>query len=167
MYEPAIQCITVRTKLCEVVPPQSLSLLTCFACWYAHVPIYALELDRLEHALTCSADTSWQLYVMQGQTLQSITRQYHLDTNWRRLWDLNSELTNPYKVLTPATCTLEPCQACTQLHRVLVKCARIRWSRWIRLRGYYKGRIASKKACITPLRTATAAHGHSLSQYVS
>lgn len=39
-----------------------------------------------------------QLYVTQGQTLDAITRQYHLDRNWRRLWNLNSQITNPYKV---------------------------------------------------------------------
>lgn len=52
----AVQCITVRTRICE-------------------------------------------LYVEQGNTLESIVRRYHLDRNWRRLWNLNSHITNPFRVL--------------------------------------------------------------------
>jgi len=56
MYPPAVQCITIRTRLCEV-------------------------------------------YVENGDSLEAITRKYHLDRNWRRLWNLNSQLTNPYTIL--------------------------------------------------------------------
>jgi len=56
MYPPAVQCITVRTRLCEV-------------------------------------------YVEKGDSLEAIARKYHLDRNWRRLWNLNSHLTNPYTIL--------------------------------------------------------------------
>jgi len=37
--------------------------------------------------------------VSRGDQLESITRAAHLDRNWRRLWNLNSYLVNPFKVL--------------------------------------------------------------------
>jgi len=56
MYPPAVQCISITTRVCEV-------------------------------------------YVSRGDQLQSITRALHLDRNWRRIWNLNSYLLDPFKVL--------------------------------------------------------------------
>ncbi len=36
---------------------------------------------------------------MPDDTLQSITRRYHLDRNWRRLWNTNPEISNPFVAL--------------------------------------------------------------------
>jgi hypothetical protein len=56
MYPPAIQCISIVIRVCEV-------------------------------------------FVESDETLESITRKYHLDRNWRRLWNFNTENDNPYLVL--------------------------------------------------------------------
>jgi len=39
------------------------------------------------------------MYVSRGDQLQSLTRAFHLDRNWRRVWNLNSHLIDPFKVL--------------------------------------------------------------------
>lgn len=43
-----------------------------------------------------------EVYVKRDDTLHDLTRRYHLDRNWRRLWNLN-DLQNPYLVLHSGT----------------------------------------------------------------
>jgi hypothetical protein len=56
MYDPAVQCIRVVTRMCEI-------------------------------------------YIERGDDLQSLARAHHLDRNWRRLWNQNSELQDPHQIM--------------------------------------------------------------------
>ena len=65
----------------------------CFACRDdAHMYPPAVQCVRVITRL-CEA------YIQEGDDLHSITRKFHLDRNWRRLWNLNSELTDPHRVV--------------------------------------------------------------------
>ena len=60
--------------------------------WHSHWPVRFFQCITVRTQI-CA------LYVEQGNTLESIVRRYHLDRNWRRLWNLNSHITNPFRVL--------------------------------------------------------------------
>eukprot|EP00960_Hanusia_phi_P058872 764002-Hanusia_phi.AAC.7 len=52
-------------------------------------------------AITCVsiAVSICSVYINQGMTLESLARRYHLDRNWRRMWNLNPWLPQPNSVL--------------------------------------------------------------------
>ncbi|EKX51546.1 hypothetical protein GUITHDRAFT_102808 [Guillardia theta CCMP2712] len=52
-------------------------------------------------AVTCVSITVsiCSIYINKGMTLESLARQYHLDRNWRRMWNLNPWLPQPNAVL--------------------------------------------------------------------
>ena len=82
MYPPAVQCITIRIRLCEVFVEEDESLGNVESTWDFQIA----TLTRIVNS-------------------DSITRKYHLDSNWRRLWNLNSDLGHgaskmgPYQLL--------------------------------------------------------------------
>lgn len=69
----------------------------CFTCGDAQ------DLGALNARCITLSTQLCRVAVQPGDTIQSITRQYHLDRNWRRVWNTNPHIPNPYVELHAGT----------------------------------------------------------------